>query len=65
MLFEIQEHKLCSHAGGAILLCPIAKTISGTSKTTSTDSLLLGQGTRANKQSMAVDPTQKDLVNPS
>lgn len=32
VLFEIQEHKLCSHAGGAILLCPIAKTISGTSK---------------------------------
>lgn len=34
-------------------------------QTTSADSLLLGQGTRANKQSIAVDPTQKDLVNPS
>lgn len=34
-------------------------------QTTSADSLLLGQGIRANKQSIAVDPTQKDLVNPS
>ena len=65
VLIEIQKHKLCTVMLVELFCCARLQNHQWYQQTTSADSLLLGQGTRANKQSIAVDPTQKDLVNPS